>query len=78
MAIMVDHKAAVKEMEAGSIAWTAQLFGKPMLCIKARTRARTRARAPSPKAAARGAPPNRGAPTPLGPSPSNTGPPACH
>lgn len=37
MAIMVEHGAAVKEMEAGSIAWAAGLFGKPVLCIKAIT-----------------------------------------
>jgi 5'-methylthioadenosine nucleosidase len=37
MEIMVAHGAAVKEMEAGSIAWVAGLFGKPMLCIKAIT-----------------------------------------
>jgi 5'-methylthioadenosine nucleosidase len=37
MKIMVDHGAAVKEMEAASIAWVAQLFGKPMFCVKAVT-----------------------------------------
>jgi 5'-methylthioadenosine nucleosidase len=37
MEIMVEHGAAVKEMEAGSIAWVAGLFQKPMLCIKAIT-----------------------------------------
>ncbi|KIY93858.1 5'-methylthioadenosine nucleosidase [Monoraphidium neglectum] len=35
MAVMLDHSVAVKEMEAGSVAWAAQLFGKPLLCIKA-------------------------------------------
>jgi hypothetical protein len=34
MAVMLDHSVAVKEMEAGSVAWAAQLFGKPLLCIK--------------------------------------------
>ncbi|KAI8473856.1 MAG: nucleoside phosphorylase domain-containing protein [Monoraphidium minutum] len=37
MAIMVEHGVAVKEMEAGSVAWVAALFGKPALCIKAIT-----------------------------------------
>ncbi|GBF91473.1 hypothetical protein Rsub_04213 [Raphidocelis subcapitata] len=37
MAIMLEHGAAVKEMEAGSIAWAAGLHGKPVLCIKAIT-----------------------------------------
>jgi len=37
MEIMTKHKAAVKEMEAGSIAWVAQLFHKPIFCIKAVT-----------------------------------------
>ncbi|KIY95815.1 hypothetical protein MNEG_12148 [Monoraphidium neglectum] len=35
--IMRDGGAAVKEMEAASIAWTAQLFKKPVVCIKAIT-----------------------------------------
>lgn len=37
MEIMVDGNAAVKEMEAASIAWVAQLYKKPLLCIKAIT-----------------------------------------
>jgi len=37
MEIMREHGASVKEMEAGSIAWVAGLFDKPMLCIKAIT-----------------------------------------
>jgi hypothetical protein len=37
MAIMSKHGAAVKEMEAAAIAWVAQLFAKPMFCIKAVT-----------------------------------------
>jgi 5'-methylthioadenosine nucleosidase len=37
MAIMTKHEAAVKEMEAAAIAWVAQLFAKPMFCIKAVT-----------------------------------------
>jgi 5'-methylthioadenosine nucleosidase len=37
MEIMTNHKAAVKEMEAAAIAWVAQLFKKPMFCIKAVT-----------------------------------------
>jgi 5'-methylthioadenosine nucleosidase len=35
--IMEQHGAAVKEMEAGSIAWAAGLHGAPLLCIKAIT-----------------------------------------
>lgn len=34
---MTKHQAVVKEMEAAAIAWVAQLFGKPMFCIKAVT-----------------------------------------
>jgi 5'-methylthioadenosine nucleosidase len=37
MEIMTNHKAAVKEMEAAAIAWVAQLFKKPMFCVKAVT-----------------------------------------
>eukprot|EP00878_Enallax_costatus_P032170 GHUV01035281.1.p1 GENE.GHUV01035281.1~~GHUV01035281.1.p1 ORF type:complete len:132 (+),score=52.74 GHUV01035281.1:623-1018(+) len=37
MAIMNRHGAAVKEMEAAAIAWVAQLFRKPMFCVKAVT-----------------------------------------
>lgn len=37
MEIMTRHEAAVKEMEAAAIAWVAQLFGKPMFCVKAVT-----------------------------------------
>jgi 5'-methylthioadenosine nucleosidase len=37
MEIMTQHKAVVKEMEAAAIAWVAQLFRKPMFCIKAVT-----------------------------------------
>lgn len=34
---MTQHKAVVKEMEAAAIAWVAQLFKKPMFCVKAVT-----------------------------------------
>mmetsp|Transcript_2039 Transcript_2039/g.3190 ORF Transcript_2039/g.3190 Transcript_2039/m.3190 type:complete len:248 (-) Transcript_2039:609-1352(-) len=37
MAIMKAEGAAVKEMEAAAVAWTAHLFGVPMLCIKSVT-----------------------------------------
>lgn len=37
MQIMTQHKAVVKEMEAAAIAWVAQLFKKPMFCVKAVT-----------------------------------------
>lgn len=37
MDIMVKHGAAVKEMEAASIAWVAALYKKPMFCVKAIT-----------------------------------------
>jgi 5'-methylthioadenosine nucleosidase len=37
MQIMNKHGAAVKEMEAAAIAWVAQLFRKPMFCVKAVT-----------------------------------------
>lgn len=37
MEIMTHHKAVVKEMEAAAIAWVAQLFHKPMFCVKAVT-----------------------------------------
>jgi hypothetical protein len=35
MELMVGSGAAVKEMEAASIAWACGLFGKPLICIKA-------------------------------------------
>jgi len=31
---MAQHGAAVKEMEAGAIAWVAQLYQVPLLCVK--------------------------------------------
>ncbi|KAF5840826.1 nucleoside phosphorylase domain-containing protein [Dunaliella salina] len=34
MEIMTQHSAAVKEMEAGAIAWVAQMFQVPLLCVK--------------------------------------------
>ena len=34
---MLEHKAAVKEMEAAAVAWSADLFGVPAFCIKAVT-----------------------------------------
>eukprot|EP00967_Tisochrysis_lutea_P091124 scaffold130670_cov21-Tisochrysis_lutea.AAC.1 len=34
MEIMTQHSAAVKEMEAGAIAWVAQLYQVPLLCVK--------------------------------------------
>eukprot|EP00775_Hariotina_reticulata_P005037 gene5036-5279_t len=37
MEIMIKHGAAVKEMEAAAIAWVANLFKKPMFCVKAIT-----------------------------------------
>jgi len=37
MQIMTKHGAAVKEMEAAAIAWVANLFKKPMFCVKAIT-----------------------------------------
>lgn len=37
MEIMTKHLASVKEMEAAAIAWVAQLFHKPMFCVKAVT-----------------------------------------
>lgn len=37
MEIMNRHGAVVKEMEAAAIAWVAQLFCKPMFCVKAVT-----------------------------------------
>lgn len=37
MAIMTEHGAAVKEMEAASVAWVVQLFHKHMFCVKAIT-----------------------------------------
>ncbi|PSC71393.1 Ribosome production factor 1 isoform A [Micractinium conductrix] len=37
MARMVQHEAAVKEMEAAAVAWAADLFGCPMFCIKSIT-----------------------------------------
>jgi 5'-methylthioadenosine nucleosidase len=37
LAIMAENGVAVKEMEAGSIAWVAALFGVPMFCVKAIT-----------------------------------------
>jgi Phosphorylase superfamily len=37
MAIMTQHGATIKEMEAAAVAWVAQLFGKPMFCVKAVT-----------------------------------------
>lgn len=37
MEIMNKHNAAVKEMEAAAIAWVAQMFRKPMFCVKAVT-----------------------------------------
>jgi len=32
--IMGKHGAAVKEMEAGAIAWVAQIYDVPLLCVK--------------------------------------------
>jgi 5'-methylthioadenosine nucleosidase len=37
MKIMLDHEAAVKEMEAASVAWAASMFGVPLLAVKAIT-----------------------------------------
>ncbi|EFN52874.1 hypothetical protein CHLNCDRAFT_26505, partial [Chlorella variabilis] len=37
MARMVQHEAAVKEMEAAAVAWSADLFGCPVFCIKSVT-----------------------------------------
>lgn len=37
MARMVEHEAAVKEMEAAAVAWTASLFRCPFFCVKAVT-----------------------------------------
>ncbi|KAL4423462.1 hypothetical protein ABPG77_005414 [Micractinium sp. CCAP 211/92] len=37
MARMVEHEAAVKEMEAAAVAWSADLFGCPVFCIKSVT-----------------------------------------
>ncbi|KAG1668480.1 hypothetical protein FOA52_005253 [Chlamydomonas sp. UWO 241] len=37
MAIMIEHKVAVKEMEAAAIAWVCELFGKPLICVKSIT-----------------------------------------
>eukprot|EP00882_Tetradesmus_deserticola_P017201 GHRQ01018415.1.p2 GENE.GHRQ01018415.1~~GHRQ01018415.1.p2 ORF type:complete len:136 (-),score=41.80 GHRQ01018415.1:532-939(-) len=37
MQIMTKHGAVVKEMEAAAIAWVAQMFHKPMFCVKAVT-----------------------------------------
>ena len=37
MEIMTQHTAAVKEMEAAAIAWAANLYHKPLLCVKAVT-----------------------------------------
>ncbi len=37
MAAMLLHEAAVKEMEAAAIAWAADMFGRPMFCVKAVT-----------------------------------------
>jgi 5'-methylthioadenosine nucleosidase len=37
MQIMTKHGAVVKEMEAAAIAWVAQMFRKPMFCVKAVT-----------------------------------------
>lgn len=31
------HGATIKEMEAAAIAWSANLFGTPMFCVKAIT-----------------------------------------
>ena len=42
MEIMVDGNAAVKEMEAASVAWVGQLYKKPVLCIKVRGRAKSK------------------------------------
>ena len=37
MKIMLEHKTAVKEMEANSIAWVASMFGTPLIALKAVT-----------------------------------------
>jgi 5'-methylthioadenosine nucleosidase len=37
MEVMVAAGAAVKEMEAAAVAWSASLFGTPALCIKSIT-----------------------------------------
>lgn len=37
MARMVQHEAAIKEMEAAAVAWSADLFGCPVFCIKSVT-----------------------------------------
>ena len=37
MEIMVENKAAVKEMEANAIAWVASMFGTPLIALKAVT-----------------------------------------
>ena len=37
MTVMQTHEAAVKEMEAASVAWAASMFGVPLLAVKAIT-----------------------------------------
>lgn len=37
MKLMLEHEAAVKEMEAASVAWVSSMFGTPLMCVKAIT-----------------------------------------
>lgn len=37
MELMLEHGAAVKEMEAAAVAWAASLFDCPMFCLKSVT-----------------------------------------
>lgn len=37
MKLMVEHKAAVKEMEAAAVSWSASFFKCPVLCLKSVT-----------------------------------------
>lgn len=37
MARMVEHEAAIKEMEAAAVAWAADLFACPVFCLKSVT-----------------------------------------
>ena len=37
MKLMEEHEAAVKEMEAASVAWVSSMFGLPLMCVKAIT-----------------------------------------
>ena len=37
MKLMLEHEAAVKEMEAASVAWVSSMFDTPLMCVKAIT-----------------------------------------